>query len=393
MIFSGQQQGDRPYQEDSIWSGEINGVAVLIVADGLGGHDAGDTASALIIECLRNELAAQDALVLSEDNAKSWFQHALEAFQSKITAGEDAKDAHTTLACALISNDELLTISVGDSRIYHVSNGELWRTKDHSVVQMLLDDGEIEESDMATHPEQGKLYRSIGPKKHVKPRVKKRAIQTGDGVLVCSDGFWEAFSPDDIINLMADVSKNALNQLLCEAATKFSPKSDNVSAVLYSHAKTAKELDLSTTNKPNAESTTDSEKKLMNESTIDVSKRARDRTIIAAIVFVLLLVVYFLVQSEEGEKSDAAIPLGVEESTTREACLIDGIFIATSDTSRIRLRSSATGEVYEVVLPLARGKYEIVLDDAAGECSRELDAEAEAELKRKIEQSIYSNAI
>jgi serine/threonine protein phosphatase PrpC len=376
MRFQAQRQGDREYQEDTLWNGVIGGAQVLMVADGLGGHDAGDQASALIVESLRVCLEAEGDLELTEANAKKWFQHALVRFQEHIAQIEGAKDAHTTLACALIKGQTLLTITVGDSRVYHRSNQGLWRTKDHSVIQMLVDDGEITEAEMATHPEQGKLYRSIGPAKPAKPRVKSREYDSSDQVLVCSDGFWEAFSELDLNELLRNSTQQSLDTAADSAALKFSPKSDNISAVIAIGSNSDEESNVS-----------DSNDNLI-EPSLDISNRSRDRFLIGLSIVIAVILVALVMRFSGEDKSDESLPVGIEDPSQREACLLDGTFIAETRSSRVTFRSIETGDEFEVILPLTEGKYEVVIDDSKGDCSAELDEAEEARLKSKIGNSI-----
>ena len=376
MRFQAQRQGDREYQEDTLWNGVIGGAQVLMVADGLGGHDAGDKASALIVESLRFCLDAAGELELTEANAKQWFQDALLRFQERIAQIEGAKDAHTTLACALIKGQTLLTISVGDSRVYHRSNQGLWRTKDHSVVQMLVDDGEIPEAEMATHPEQGKLYLSIGPTKPAKPRVKCREYHASDSVLVCSDGFWEAFSELDLNELLRDSNQSSLDAAADKAALKFAPKSDNISAVIAVNSNSNKESVVGDSNDN------------VVEPSLDISNRSRDRFLIGLSIVIAVILVALVMRFSGEDKSDEALPIGIEDASQREACLLDGTFLAETASSRVTFRSIETGDEFEVVLPLSEGKYEVVIDDSKGECSAELDEAEEERLKSKIGNSI-----
>lgn len=376
MRFQAQRQGDREYQEDTLWNGVIGGAQVLMVADGLGGHDAGDQASALIVESLRHCLETQGDLELSEANAKQWFQEALLRFQERLAQIEGAKDAHTTLACALIKDQTLLTISVGDSRVYHRSNQGLWRTKDHSVVQMLVDDGEITEAEMATHPEQGKLYLSIGPTKPAKPRVKCREFHALDSVLVCSDGFWEAFSELDLNELLRDSNQSSLDAAADKAALKFAPKSDNISAVIAVNSNSNKESVVGDSNDN------------VVEPSLDISNRSRDRFLIGLSIVIAVILVALVMRFSGEDKSDESLPIGIEDASQREACLLDGTFLAETTSSRVTFRSIETGDEFEVVLPLSEGKYEVVIDDSKGECSAELDEAEEERLKSKIGNSI-----
>lgn len=234
-IYHSQRQGDRGYQEDSFITIETDKHQLLVVADGLGGHAAGDTAAKLIVELVRSAAADIPELTLNDvkTQLRAWFKPVVSEFQQAIARNDQAADAHTTVAIAIIQQDQLYTLTVGDSRIYLCSEHCLWRTRDHSVVQMLLDDGEISEAEMAVHPEQGKLYQSIGPKKAVKPRIEHNRLQAKDVVLAVSDGFWEGVSDDELKHFATAPTQELLDDLVEQACLRRAPKADNTTAICY----------------------------------------------------------------------------------------------------------------------------------------------------------------
>ena len=234
ICWYAQSQGDRNYQEDSCTVLQYESRTFLFVADGLGGHSNGDIASQLITKELESMVSALPIVNLEDYKTVllEWFSTLILAFKDKLAAIEDGKDSHTTFALAIIDGADLFTIHVGDSRVYHSGRSELWRTKDHSVLQMLLRDGEITEEEMATHPEQGKLYKSLSLKKDARPTISHRELHSGDTVFVCSDGFWEGFSAAELGAVVGTAqSHEAIQELVDLAAKNRAPKADNVTLV------------------------------------------------------------------------------------------------------------------------------------------------------------------
>lgn len=242
--YHAQRQGDRPYQEDCFTSIQTDHYQLLVVADGLGGHDAGDVAAKLIVELVT--AASTELPELSPLEAKiqlrAWFEPIVRSFQADLASQEQTADAHTTVAIAIIRADQLYTLTVGDSRVYVCGEHSLWRSRDHSVVQMLVDDGEISEAEMAAHPEQGKLYQSIGPKKTVKPRVSHRELTATDVVLVASDGFWEGVSDEELQGFAIDPSQQRLDCLVDLACERRAPKADNTTVISFENNTTTRPL-------------------------------------------------------------------------------------------------------------------------------------------------------
>lgn len=215
--------------------------SLLVVADGLGGHEGGELASKLFCESLivlaKNKLTElaqnpqQTLTALAEQSASN---------MSKIlTHDHPGVDAHTTCVIAWISLPEyqLTTLHIGDSRIYRLHKHNIeWRSRDHSVVQMLVDAGDVSEDEMGTHPEQGCLTRSIGVDKEVKPSVKQHdnALQKGEALLLCSDGLWEMLTAKEIASLSDSSNlQKTLNKWIKKAIKRAGKDSDNVTAQLF----------------------------------------------------------------------------------------------------------------------------------------------------------------
>lgn len=213
---------------------------LFIVADGLGGHQGGELASRYFCEALLI-FAKQSLNKLKkhpEETLISLAEQAAKAMSDKIMSDYPGIKAHTTCAiCWLSSDNRLSTLHIGDTRIYWMSPNKLnWRSRDHSVIQMKVDRGEITEKQMGTHPDQGALTRSIGVGKKINPSVKthQAIFSKGDALLLCTDGFWERISQNEIISL-AKIKKpeKEMTTWIKTAIDRAQPTSDNVTAQLY----------------------------------------------------------------------------------------------------------------------------------------------------------------
>ena len=162
-----------------------------------------------------------------------WIDDAINEMKVLFADDRLADDAFTT--CAILYLDEKLTIVAhcGDSRVYRMTPNEiLWRTRDHSIPQDLLDMGLITEEELARHPEQNQLTRSINVNKiHPIDINVLSPIEKDETFVLCSDGFWEYVKKDEFLQL-ADLESNKtkLAKLVRLSIYRAMGKSDNVTA-------------------------------------------------------------------------------------------------------------------------------------------------------------------
>lgn len=214
---------------------------LLVVADGLGGHQGGELASRLFCEAFKY-LASLELYSLRL-HPEVTLQALIEAASSKMSKAlieeHEGIDAHTTCAIAWLSlPDKILTTAhIGDSRIYRFDRSQVsWRSHDHSFVQFLVDTCEISEADMGSHPGQGALTRSISVNQPAKPTIEKhkQPLADGEALLLCTDGLWEMINNDEIVKLAVSYNpEKSLRNLVQTAIQRAAPKSDNVTAQIY----------------------------------------------------------------------------------------------------------------------------------------------------------------
>lgn len=190
-------------------------VGLYVVADGMGGHQAGEVASELAVKTMEQELgwllrspAAEDTQpslpVIDAEfprdpgrQAEEWVRRAIErANQVIYDYGDDnpveAGNLGTTLTCALLLGNLAIVGNVGDSRTYLLRNGTLQQiTEDHSYVAQLVREGQIEPEAVYTHPRRNVITRSLGHQPEVEIDSWVQEVEAGDRLLLCSDGLWE----------------------------------------------------------------------------------------------------------------------------------------------------------------------------------------------------------
>ena len=170
-----------------------DGRGLIAVADGMGGHRAGEVASATALEALR-------AAITSGRPLRESIEDANEAVFTKSRTDTDLRGMGTTLtAGTLVAGDTLLIGHVGDSRAYLLHDGELRQvTDDHSLVEELVREGRLTADEAAVHPQRSIITRALGVDASVEVDVYPVALVPGDRLLLCSDGLTGMVQPDDI---------------------------------------------------------------------------------------------------------------------------------------------------------------------------------------------------
>ena len=219
---------------------------VFLVADGMGGHAAGDVASRLAVEEF-SQLAGRPSA--TADDIHSAFRRTAARLRDAVEAG---RTAGTTVAGVAIATHDggsyWLVFNIGDSRVYRLAGGRLEQISvDHSVVQELVDSGAIDADEARAHPERHVITRAVGTGEDPEPDYWLIPAGSADRLLICSDGL-TADLPDDVLaSLLAQVGDpQEAAQRLVDAALA-AGGSDNVSAVVVDVATVPGEPDVETT--------------------------------------------------------------------------------------------------------------------------------------------------
>jgi PPM family protein phosphatase len=191
----------REDNEDAAYAG----ARLLAVADGLGGHAAGEVASAAAIEALRpldTDVPAGE-LLNALDHA---VRRASSALRDMVQADPSLTGMGTTLTALLWSGSQLGLVHIGDSRAYLVRDGEVFQiTHDHTLVQSLLDEGKLTAEEAASHPQQQLLLRALGGS-NAEADLQLREARSGDRYLLCSDGLHNTAAAESIKRVLREVS-------------------------------------------------------------------------------------------------------------------------------------------------------------------------------------------
>jgi PPM family protein phosphatase len=188
----------RPDNEDAAYAG----TRLLAVADGMGGHAAGEVASGAVIDALRplDTDVPADELLNALDHA---VRKAGSTLRSLATEDPTRADMGTTLTAMLWSGSRIGLVHIGDTRVYLLRDDEVFQiTHDHTLVQSLLDDGKITPSEAASHPQRFLLVRALDAKGGHEADLSLHDAHPGDRYLLCSDGLHAYVRESDVTRVL-----------------------------------------------------------------------------------------------------------------------------------------------------------------------------------------------
>jgi len=237
----------RQLNEDSLLTIEIGQVrrsiseplGLYAVCDGMGGHAAGDVASSLVVQTLaRKALSEVLSDGIAEDarpNWEGWLRDALQEANQAVFGHRRASgtDMGTTCVAVLVHGDQAIIAHAGDSRCYLINEqGIRQLTTDHSLVQRLVQMGQLSEEEARVHPQRNVIYKNLGDRPVVEPDVVTQLLADGDRLLLCSDGLSSMVKDEQIrkIVLSASSPQEACRQLV-QAANKAGGE-DNISVIV-----------------------------------------------------------------------------------------------------------------------------------------------------------------
>ncbi|HTG69883.1 MAG TPA: Stp1/IreP family PP2C-type Ser/Thr phosphatase [Candidatus Udaeobacter sp.] len=234
----------RQVNEDQSWVSQLNnGITLAIVADGMGGHQAGDVASKKAVDAFRSMLeqsAVKADLSLQEGKMliRQAITQANEAVFELASRNEHYHNMGTTIVAALVKQDNAIIGHVGDSRAYKITEGAITQiTTDHTLVNELVKSGQLSMEEAAHHPRRNVLTRAVGTDSHVDIDVQSVEWSPQDVLLLCSDGLSNMVSEQQMLQtvtteqLELDSKADHLIQLALHAGGD-----DNITVVLLQEA-------------------------------------------------------------------------------------------------------------------------------------------------------------
>ena len=242
---------------------------LLVVADGLGGHAGGSLAAETVVatakQCWRRrcaetpesahaiapatesetqagsatqaeaDLEPSSPNALSEQSPEEFLRLLVRECHNAVRGAgwEQGLDPHSTVAALLLQDGQAISIHAGDSRVMQYSEKAFVdRTLDHSVAQLHALRGTIADDEIAEHPDQNRLFAQVGGPMATEAEIKHWNLDAGRRFVLCSDGFWEIFRHDEIIELFASEDPEAEMQRRFETKLKQLKRHDNTTAIL-----------------------------------------------------------------------------------------------------------------------------------------------------------------
>lgn len=221
--------GPKARNEDSGYAGPH----LLVLADGMGGHAAGDVASSMIV----GRLAPLDNEALAGDKAMAALEEAVKGANGDLAQAmkdnPDLSGMGSTTIAMLRAGNKLAMAHIGDSRAYLLRDGVFSQiTKDHSFVQQLLDEKRITAKEAINHPQRSIVTRVMTGRRDDEPDLSVRELRVGDRYLLCSDGLTDFVGPDIVHEILADSPDPGTAADRCiQVALKASTR-DNVTVVV-----------------------------------------------------------------------------------------------------------------------------------------------------------------
>ncbi len=235
-IYQSSRQGGRLNNEDRMAYSYSRDALIMIIADGMGGHAHGEIAAQVAVKSIAEAFQRHAHPKLR--NPSGFLYGALQQAHKAINECVDKQNLpsppHTTCVACVIQDDTAWWAHVGDSRLYLFSDNALvTRTRDHSAIQLMLDEHLISESEINTHPDRNKIYSSLGGS--ITPEItisRPMPLMPQDRILMCTDGLWTQVTDEQIATTLFRLPPdNAVEFLLNHAERSAGPTGDNLSAI------------------------------------------------------------------------------------------------------------------------------------------------------------------
>lgn len=235
-IFQDSRKGARKVNQDRIAYTYGRDTLLLVVADGMGGHAGGEIAAQICVRLFieRFQQEAKPVLKHPVQFLQDSMQRAHAALGSYAAQFSMLETPRTTCVACVVQAGQAYWAHVGDSRLYLFRQGGLiGQTKDHSKVQYLIDQGQISDDDVATHPDRNKIFSCLGGLVDPVIDVSRRTpLRNGDVIVMCTDGLWGVMKRQEIADWLTSTPILTTGpQMMREAEKRGGPDGDNLSLI------------------------------------------------------------------------------------------------------------------------------------------------------------------
>lgn len=225
----------RLVNEDSVGYFEDSTLKYYVVADGMGGHNAGEVASNIAVN---NTINFIKDTYSGEKNLRELLKKSIEKANRHIYMLSKEKEAYegmgTTITACLIKEDKVLVANVGDSSCIVIKQDKTIKkvTKDHSLVQELIDSGSITFEQGLKHPNKNIITRALGTRKEVEIDLYELQLSDLFKIILCTDGLTNVVSLSEILDIVTNFNEDVASQKLIELGKKNGSK-DNISVIVF----------------------------------------------------------------------------------------------------------------------------------------------------------------
>lgn len=219
----------RPLNEDSFL--DRGGIGLWVVADGMGGHKAGDFASQSIVEELARVSKPANGTAFLDD-VQTVLRNVNRLLYEKGSAISDEMTMGSTVVALTVCDGSLNAVWAGDSRLYRLRNHEIQMlTRDHSHVQELVEQGQITQEDAEKHPMRNVITRAVGADQEIRLDTHQEEISPGDRFFLCTDGVSNVISDDEIKTFIdGDEMEDVAEKIVSTCLERGAP--DNLSFII-----------------------------------------------------------------------------------------------------------------------------------------------------------------
>ena len=224
----------RSLNEDFVLIDENDRYKLYIVCDGIGGHNAGEIASEETSMLIKNYIREFYEQPIAENILKSAILKANEEVYRLSNDTKAYEGMGTTITCALVEGNQCIFGHIGDSAAFIIKNNSIYKiTKDHSLVQELVDRGTITEDEMASHPNKNIITRSLGSKSDVEVDIFIIETKNYDKCIICTDGLADYVKMEEILEIVLEENneERALEKMVSLAKKRGGR--DNISALIF----------------------------------------------------------------------------------------------------------------------------------------------------------------
>ncbi|MBR3576577.1 MAG: Stp1/IreP family PP2C-type Ser/Thr phosphatase [Clostridia bacterium] len=212
--------------QDSFYIDEARGI--FIVADGMGGHAAGDVASSSAINAISSNIGE-----INVSSIKNALDIANKEVFEKSKTSPTLEGMGTTIAMCCLNGNYATIANIGDSRVHIIKNNEIsFVTRDHSFVQQMIDDGQLEASEAKKHAMKNIITRALGVAETVTPDFDGITVDVGDAIMICSDGVSNMLDDEVIVHTVLQSSAEDAAKTLCKSALDAGGKDDLTAIVI-----------------------------------------------------------------------------------------------------------------------------------------------------------------